>query len=48
MQELNLSYNNIEVLDIGFVNPALSKLTCSHSHTIKIICKVNGKVLASD
>ena len=40
-QELDLSYNQIEVLDLNFINPALTKLVCTHCSVMKVITKVS-------
>ena len=39
-QELDLSYNQIEVLDLNYINPALTKLVCTHCSVMKVITKV--------
>ena len=41
LQELDLSYNQIEVLDLNFINPALTKLVCTHCSVMKVITKVS-------
>eukprot|EP00116_Pleurobrachia_bachei_P003973 sb/3464235/ len=48
LQELNLSYNQIDILDLNFVNPSLTRIVCTHCHVTKVITKLHENLAELD
>ena len=41
LQEIDLSFNKIEVLDLNMCNPSLTKIVCVHSGVKKVVTKLH-------